>query len=82
MKNLENYTWPAEKLSNASQNKTKIISKIEKQTIKQTRQNKAKYGPFKYTYFKNMFKTNFCFWNRSSIKSARPEKIHWPLKID
>ena len=29
-----------------------------------------------------MFKTYFCFQNRSSIKSAWPEKIHWPLRIE
>ena len=34
----------------------------------------AKFDAFKYTYFKNMFKANFSFINRSSVKSARPEK--------
>ena len=52
---------------------TKSSQKIEKQTIKQTKQKynhrknfeaftpKAKFDPFKYTYFKDMFKTEFYF---------------------
>ena len=33
---------------------------------------KAKFFPFKNTYFKNMLKSNFCFLNHSSITSAIP----------
>ena len=34
----------------------------------------AKFDPFKYNYFKNVFKTNFRLLNWSSIISAIPEK--------
>ena len=51
------------------QNKNILIAKtIEAFTTK------AKFDPFKYTYFKNMFKANFCFLNRFSIISPIPEK--------
>ena len=65
----------------------KIIQKNEKQTIKQTKQKKiliaktleaftpkAKFDPFKYSYFKNELKTNFSFENQFNMISARPEK--------
>ena len=50
-------------------NKNKLIAK----TLEAFKP-KAKFFPFKNTYFKNMLKTNFCFLNQSSIISARPEK--------
>ena len=40
---------------------------------------KANFFPFKNSY-KNMFKLNFSFWNRSSFISARPEKYSLALE--
>ena len=72
--------------------KTKSSQKIEK--LKESKLNKniliaktleafkpkAKFFPFKNTYFKNMFTTNFCFRNGSTIISARHEKYSLALE--
>ena len=41
---------------------------------------KSKSDPFKYIYFKKMFKTKFCHSNWSSIISTRTEKISSALE--
>ena len=63
-----------EKLKESKLNKNKLIAK----TLEAFKP-KAKLFPFKYTYYKKMFKTNFCFGNRSSIISAIPEKYSLAL---
>ena len=83
-----NWTMPAKTQTKSSQKyeKLKQSNKLNKNIlIAKTLEAftpKAKFDPFKYTYFQNMLKNTFCFWNRSSITSARPEKILWHLKID
>ena len=64
-----------EKLKESKLNKNKLIAK----TLEAFKP-KAKHFPFKNTHYKNMFKTNFCFWNRSSIISAIPEKYSLALE--
>ena len=64
-----------EKLKESKLNKNKLIAK----TLEAFKP-KVKLFPFKNTYHKNIFKTNFCFWNRSSIISAIPEKYSLALE--
>ena len=81
MKNFSS-TWPADQLNKASQITNNSFSKFEK--LRQSNKlNKiklniktlealtpqAKFDPFKYTYFENMFKTNFCLlnWSRTNF---------------
>ena len=64
-----------EKLIESKLNKNKLIAK----TLEAFKP-KAKTFPFKNIYYKNMFKTDFCFWNQSSIISARPEKYSLALE--
>ena len=63
-----------EKLKESKLNKVYSLLKLE------AFKPKAKCFPFKNTYFKNMFKINFSFLNRSSIISARPEKYSLALE--
>ena len=90
-----NWTMPAstqkslkkiEQLKESKTNKNILIVK----TLEAFK-HRAKIFSFKNTYFKNLFKNNICFWNRSSIISARPEKYSlaleyrltrkWPKKL-
>ena len=64
-----------EQLKESKLNKNKLIAKTLEAFKPQ-----AKFFAFKTSYCKNIFKTNFCFWNRSSIISVRPEK--YSLKFD
>ena len=84
-------TWPTDQLNNSGQ--TKSSEKMEKleqsnklnknipiaKTIEAFTPNPNFY-PFKYTYFKKMFQTSFCFQNRSSIIFAKPEKNSFALE--
>ena len=64
-----------EKLKESKLNKNILIAKAL-----ETFKTKAKFFPFKNTYFKTMLKNNFRFCNRFSIISARPEKYSLALE--
>ena len=86
-RSIEQQCQPKQTKSSRKIEKQKQSNKLNKKIliakILEAFKLKAKFFPFKNTNFKNMFKTNFCFSNWSSIISARLEKkIHWPLKID
>ena len=80
-----NWTMPARAQTKSTQKIEKLkLSKLNKNILiaktLEAFKPKAKCFPFKNIYFKNMFKSNFCFWNRSSIISARPEKYSLALE--
>ena len=77
-----NWTMPARTQTKSSKNwetkriKTKLLTAKTLEAFTP----QAKFFPFKNSYFKNMFKTNFSFWNWSSIISASPEKYSMALE--
>ena len=79
-----NWTIPARTQTKSSQKIEKLkeskLNKIYSLLKLEAFKPKAKIFPFKNTYFKNKFKLNFCFWNWSSIISARPEKYSLALE--
>ena len=66
-----------EKLKESKLNKNILIAK----TLEAFKP-KAKLSRFKNTYFKNMFKTNFCSEFGLVLYLQDLKNIHWPLKID
>ena len=67
-----------EKLKQSNKlNKNRLIAKTLKAFTP-----KSKVDPFKYTYFKNMFKANFCSEIGPLLNLQDLKKIHWPLKIE
>ena len=66
-----------EKLKELELNKNLLIAK----TLEAFKP-KAKFLPFKNTYFKNMFKTNFVSKIGPVLYLQDLENIHWPLKTD
>ena len=79
-----NWTIQARTQTKSSQKNEKLkeskLNKIYSMLKLEAFKPKAKFFPFKNTYFKNMFKIKFCFWIRSSIISARPEKYYLALE--
>ena len=66
-----------EKLKESKPNKNILIGKTF-----EAFKPKPKFFPFKKTYFKNMFKTNFVSEIGPVLYLQDLKNIHWPLKID